>query len=130
MKQTSILTILLFLLAFSCHAELVVTVASTKTTGQKTVIKLSLTNNYKEKVESARAQVFLLDDQGKVVGQSVKWIIGGDKQSKPLDQGATTTYNYVVTAEKPFASTKVTVTRVVLEGGKVADIAAPKGSAE
>jgi predicted anti-sigma-YlaC factor YlaD len=44
-----------------------------------------------------------------------------------LAAGATNVFNFVVTASKPFTRTnltaKVTFSRVVLEGGKLADVA-------
>ena len=39
---------------------------------QKAVVPLGMKNNFTEKVESARAVCFLLNEQGKVVGQSTK----------------------------------------------------------
>jgi hypothetical protein len=43
---------------------------------------LELKNTFTNNIESARAVVFLLDDQGKMVGQAAHWIIGGTK-AKP-----------------------------------------------
>jgi hypothetical protein len=115
-----------FLLTLCCisaaQAKLTVTVDSTKQVGKKSVIKLTLKNDFQEKVESARAQIFLIDEQGKVVGQKAQWVIGGTKDRPVLDPGATTTYNFVVDANKPFNKTKVGFTRIILEGGKVADV--------
>jgi len=44
-----------------------------------------------------------------------------DEASAGLAPKDSTTYNFVVTAEKPFVSTKVICLRIVLEGGKLAD---------
>jgi len=104
------------------HGELEVTVNEPKTTGSKAIIKLELKNTFKEKIESARAVVFLLDDQGKVVGQITRWVIGGTKDKPALASGAKTTFNFVVPTEKPFTKTKVSFNRVILEGGKTADV--------
>ena len=67
-------------------------------------------------IQSVRAAVFLLNDQGKVVGQSTSWIIGGSKD-KPSN--AKTTYNFVVPTDKPFTKAKLMVERIVLENGKL-----------
>jgi hypothetical protein len=106
-------------------AELIVKVDEPKTTGNKTVIKLTFKNTFKERVESARATVFLLDDQGKVVGQAVQWVIGGTKDNPPLAPDAAATYNFVIAPDRPFTKTKVTLNRIVLEGGKLADVTKP-----
>jgi hypothetical protein len=103
------------------HANLIVKVDEQKTVGKKSVIKMTLKNTFKEKVESARAQIFLLDDNGKVVGQSAQWVIGGSKDKPPLAPDASTTFNFVIPAEKPFTKTKLTFSRIILEGGKVVD---------
>ena len=68
----------------SANATLTVKVAAPKQAGQKTVIELTMKNTFKEKVESARAQVFLIDGQGKVVGQAARWVIGGTKDKPAL----------------------------------------------
>jgi hypothetical protein len=52
----------------SARADLTVKVSDPKRTGDKVVIKLEMKNTFAEKIESARAVVFLLDEQGKVVG--------------------------------------------------------------
>jgi hypothetical protein len=52
-------------------------VSPVKITGQKAVVPLAMNNNFAEKVESARAVVFLLDRQGKVTGRFKKWVTGG-----------------------------------------------------
>jgi hypothetical protein len=106
-------------------AQLVVTVSPLKIAGNKVVVLLVMKNNLVEKVESARGVVFVLDDQGKMVGQSTKWVIGGAKDRPVLEPDRETTYNFVVTPDKPFTTTnltaKVSFNRVVLAGGKLAD---------
>ena len=66
-------------------AQLAVTVSPPKVTGQKTVVTLAMKNNLTEKVESARAVIFLLNEQGAMVGQSTKWVIGGIKTRPALE---------------------------------------------
>lgn len=122
MKQT----LILLLTALTVQAQLVVTVSPVKVTGQKAIVPLALKNNFTEPVQSAKAVLFLLDEQGKLVGQSTKWVIGGTKDRPPLEPRSETTFNFVIPSSKPFTATNVTAkvnfTRVVLEGGKLADI--------
>ena len=121
----TILILLLGTLATVAQAQLAVTVSPVKVTGQKAIVPLALKNNLGEKVESARAAVFLLDEQGKILGQATKWVIGGTKDKPGLAAGATNAFHFVIAADKPFTTTnltaKVTFNRVVLVGGKLAD---------
>jgi hypothetical protein len=107
-------------------AQITVTVSPVKVTGQKAVVPLALKNNLSEKIESARAAVFLLDEQGKMVGQTAKWVIGGSESKSGLAAGATNAFHFVVTGDNPFTTTNLTAqvnfSRVVLEGGKLADV--------
>lgn len=106
--------------------QLNVTVFPPKVTGQKTIVSLAITNNLAESVESARAICFLMDDQGKMFGQSSKWVIGGTKDRPSLISKEGTTFNFVITSPQPFATTnliaKISFSRVVLAGGRLADI--------
>jgi hypothetical protein len=121
--QTSFL--LLLLSAMHAFGQMSVTVTPVKTTRQKAIVPLAIKNNFTEKVESARAAVFLLDDQGKMVGQASRWVIGGSGDKTGLAPGATNSFHFVVAANKPFTTTnltaKVEFSRVVLVGGKLAD---------
>src|SRR6266446_6487128 len=107
------------LLPLLASAQLAVTVSPVKVTGQKAVVPLAMKNNFAEKVESARAVVFLLDDQGKMVGQSTKWVIGGGRDKSGLAPGATNAFNFVIPTDKLPPTTnltaKVSFSRVVLE---------------
>jgi hypothetical protein len=113
-------------LATAVQAQLAVTVLPVKTTGNKAVIPLAMKNNFTNRIESARAVCFLLDDQGKMVGQSTKWVIGGTKDRPALAAGATNTFNFVITSPQSFTTTnltaKVSFSRVVLDGGRQADL--------
>jgi hypothetical protein len=117
------LAFVIVFVATVAHATLVVKVDGPKTVGTKTIIPITMKNTFKQKVESARAQVFLMDDKGKVVGQAVKWVIGGTKDKPALAPDAETTFNFVIQTDKPFTTTKLSFTRIILEGGKVVDAA-------
>ena len=124
MNRFSILVVIL-LSPLLATAQLAVTVAPPQTVGQKAVVQLKMKNNLASKVESARAVCFLLDDQGKVAGQSTKWVIGQNHTG--LEPKAETTFSFVITSPQPWTATnltaKVSFSRVVLDGGKIADMA-------
>jgi hypothetical protein len=129
MKTLKILAWLI-LGALAAHAQLAVTVSPPKIIGQKAVVPLVMKNGFPEKIESARAVVFLLDEQGKMVCQGTRWVIGGSESrdgGTGLAAGATNAFHFVITSDKPFTTTnltaKVSFSRVVLEGGKLADVA-------
>jgi hypothetical protein len=108
------------------QAQLAVTVSPPKVIGQKAVVQLKMKNQLAAKVESARAVVFLLDEQGRMIGQSTKWVIGGSQDKAGLAAAASRTFNFVVTSPQPFTTTnltaKVSFSRVVLDGDKLADV--------
>jgi hypothetical protein len=116
---------MLLLGAYAASAQLAVTVQPAKVVGQKVVLPLVLSNGLPVTVESARAAVFLMDEHGRMVGQGTRWIVGGEPGRAGLAPGGTNVFHFVVTADKPFATTnltpKVTFTRVVLAGGQLAD---------
>jgi hypothetical protein len=111
--------------AASAQAQLAVTVSPPKIAEQKAVVELKMKNSFAVNVESARAICFLLDDQGKMVGESTKWVIGGTKNRPALESKKETSFNFVITGNQPFVTTnltaKVSFSRVVLEGEKLAD---------
>ena len=104
------------------QAQLAVTISPVKVTGSMAQVKFELKNKFAVKVESARAVCFLLDEQGKVVGQYTQWVIGGGEDRPVLAPDAATTFNFVVPTDKPFSKTKVTFARLILEGGKSVDV--------
>lgn len=126
-----LIILLLVMLNVTAPAQLTVTVSPPQVTGDKAIVPLGLKNTFNQGITAARAAVLLLDEQGKMVGQSAKWVIGGAMQPNPGDKsalaaGGTNTFNFVITATKPFTSTnltaKVVFNRLLLEGGKPADV--------
>lgn len=121
-----IILVFALICATIAQAQLSVTVSPPQIVGQKAVVKLAMKNNLTDKVESARAVVFLLDEQGQMVGQSTRWVIGGSKDRPPLAPKHETTFNFVLTSPQPWATTnltaKISFSRVVLPGGKLADV--------
>jgi len=107
-------------LVFTGQAQLAITVSPVKITGQRVIVPLALTNHLPQSVVSARAMCVLLNEQGKMVGQTAKWVIGGGGKGRPaLTPNSGTTYNFVITSPQPLTSTnlttKIVVTRVILE---------------
>jgi hypothetical protein len=122
-KFISLMLSIFVLSAVIGQAQLVVTVSPPKIASQKAIVQLTMKNNLTNKVESARAVCFLLDEQGKMVGQATKWVIGQNKTV--LEPRGETTFNFVIANSSPFASTnltaKVSFSHLVLEGGKLAN---------
>jgi len=104
------------------HAGLILKIAEPKTYGQKTIVKMELLNTFTNNIDSVRAAVFLLDENGKIVGQETRWIVGGTKERPGLSPDGKTTFHFVLQSSKPFAKTKVMINRIVMEGGRLADI--------
>jgi hypothetical protein len=125
LKNSFILAVALVLGPLLASAQIAVTVSPVKITGQKAVVPLAMKNNFAEEVESVRAVCFLLDEQGKVVGQMTRWVIGGTKDKPGLAPDAKSTFNFVIPLAKPPATTnltaKVSFNRIILEGGKLVE---------
>jgi hypothetical protein len=115
----------LFMWAFVSEAQLIVTVSAVKAEGNKALVKLDFRNNLTNAVESARASLYLLNSES-VVGQATHWVIGGTKDKPSLVPGATNSFFFVVSSDKPFPRTnliaKVNFTRVVMQDGALADV--------
>ncbi len=111
------------ILQTTVQAQLAVRVSPPNIAAQKGIVQLKMKNNLTNRVESARAVCFLLDEQGEMVGQSTKWVIGQKKVA--LEPKGEMTFNFVITSPRPFATTnltaKVSFTRLVLAGGKLGD---------
>lgn len=109
----------------STQAQLLVTASPVKAEGNKAFIKLDFKNDLTNSIASARASVFLFEGE-RVVAQETRWVIGGTKDKPSLVPRATNSFFFVITSEKPLPRTnltaKVNFTRVVLEGGTLADV--------
>jgi hypothetical protein len=101
------------------HAELSVKVDEPAPAGTHSIVKLTMKNNGTNSVQSARAAVFLMDADGKVVGQKAEWVIGGTKDKPALAADASTVFNLLVPTDKPVKSSKLIFTRIVLTDGQV-----------
>ena len=122
LMKSALASLGLLLIAGIAQGALVLGAARPAIYGQKTIVKTELHNTFTNAIESARAVMFLLDDNGKVVGQETRWIVGGTKDRPALRPDEKTTFSFVLQSQKPFTKTKLTVTRIILEGGKLADV--------
>ena len=119
----------LLLLPLTVHAQLEVRLLETKQSENKSLVKMELNNTYDQAIKGARAWVFLMDEEGKVVGNKAAWIIGGDKTEPenrvqpPLEKGEKNEYTLAMDTlrpteegEPPFKA-KITFSRVILADG-------------
>ena len=115
----------IFLSLQAVQAQLLVKVSPPKISGQKVLVRMDFKNAFADKVTSARAVVFLLDEKGKMISQETRWVIGGRGDRPALSIGSTNTFNFVLTSVQPFSTTnlatKVSFSQLVLEGGKTVD---------
>lgn len=87
MKIVTVIVSLLWAVALSAQIE--VSVSSIESQSNKSVVRLEASHQFTKDVKDARAWVFLLDAEGKVVGNQAHWIIGGDSSAKaPLEAEA------------------------------------------
>jgi hypothetical protein len=128
MNQTKVGRVLITGIFVACpmlaSAHLAMTVSPPPITGQKAVVKVGMKNSFSEKIESARAAMFVTDPQGKMVGQTTQWVIGGTKAKPGLEPKKETTFNFVVSIGKGGSTNvmaRVLFNRVILAGGKEAD---------
>jgi hypothetical protein len=108
MRNTIAIICVSFLAVFATtvRADLLVEQGVPKIVGQKAIVSLALKNTFPEKIQSARAAVFLLDEQGKMVGQSAKWVIGGSQDKPGLEAGATNAFFFVITSSRSFTTSQ------------------------
>jgi hypothetical protein len=123
MKPLTLAITLARLFCICVHADLLVNAASPQITGNKATVKLTMANTFDESVSSARAAMFLLDQNGKMLANKTQWVIGGPKNSGPLAAHSTNIFYFVVTSAKPLTSTNLTAqisfSRAVLNDGTV-----------
>ena len=103
------------------QATLAVQVEEPNWTGSQAFVRISMRNTGTNSVQSARAVMFLFDDQGKVLGQRAAWVIGGTKEKPGLAPAATARHFFVIPTDKAVKKTKVTFTRIILDNGRILD---------
>jgi hypothetical protein len=107
------------------QAQLSVTVSPVESKGNKAVVKLTFKNDMTNAVESARATVRLANGKD-FLETETKWVIGGERNAPNLAPGATNTFFFVITSEKPLPKSDLTANvifnRIVLDGGILGDL--------
>jgi hypothetical protein len=119
-KIVTTLSILVLSIAITMAQPLVVKVSPLKVVGQKALVELTITNQGTNRIEAARAICFVQDQDGRMVGQSAKWVIGQNKTGvEPKGQAK---FNFVITAPHPLVATNLTArvrfSRLILQDGK------------
>jgi len=106
----------------AASANLNVSVESLKGNLNITRVELDMKNTFDQGVKDARAWFFLMDADGKVVGNQPLWIIGGDSfQEKSLKSGESETFKVAIkTTSKPVTA-KVTFSKIIFEDGTELD---------
>ena len=120
MKHSHTVTILfsLFFLSGAAFANLEVSVASLESASNKTLVKLDTKNTFDQGIKDARAWVFLMDAEGKVVGNQAQWIIGGDSSQKaPLEAEDSQTFKVAISTTSKPTTAKVTFSKIILADG-------------
>jgi hypothetical protein len=116
---------LLICCALTAQAQLAVTVSPAKIAGQRVIVPLAITNHLPQSVTSVRVMCAVLDERGKLIGQTARWVVGGAQGRPKLPPTAGTTYNFVLTSPQPLTSTNLSshiiVSRVVLDHDQIAD---------
>jgi hypothetical protein len=123
-NTTKILSCFGLLIVTLAKAQLTVTVSQPNVVGQKVIVQLDMTNELTNEVKSARAICLLMDGQGKMVGQSTKWVVGQNKTH--LYPKGESKFSFVITCPQPLVSSNLTAkmifSRVILAGGKLANV--------
>lgn len=118
--------ILTLFTALSLHGNLEVSVTEQLSAGNKGLVKLKMKNQFSQGVKGARAWVFLMDDNGKVVGNKAQWLVGGTEENlkkdpQGLEVGEELEASMVIDTQKPFTKTKVTLSKLILSDGNSVD---------
>lgn len=120
LKYKHILLLQVLFLQFASWAELIVSVAPPIAVGDRTLVKLEMVNGFFETVKSARATCFLLNHEGKMVGQTSQWVIGGSNEKRSIKPGETNFFNIVIGIPNQSSTNlaaKVIFTHLNLENG-------------
>ena len=109
-------------LVAAAHATLVIKPEPVQVTGQTAIVKLELKNTFTNAVESARAAVFVSDENGKVVGQATRWIVGGTADRPALEPDKETAFHFVVPLSGEFSTNlqvRILPSRLIFKGGRM-----------
>lgn len=117
-KHTLAFLFSLFILSSAASANLEVSVASLESASNKTLVELDTKNTFDQGIKDARAWVFLMDAEGKVVGNQSQWIIGGDSsQKESLEAEDSQTFKVAISTTSKPTTAKVTFSKIILADG-------------
>ena len=108
-------------------AEVLVDVNAYSWSGGRASIDLEMTNKSDTTISSARVWVFLMDTEGKVVGNHSEWLFGGgaeraDDEIEPIESGEEAVISFSFPAEKPLDTARVTFSRIIDDSGKTLNL--------
>ncbi len=114
-----LLPVIILILYYSptLRANLEVALTSTESTANKSLVKFKAKNTFSQGIQGARAWVFLMDNEGKVVGQKAQWVIGGKKEKDSLEIDNESEYSVVVDTKSKPTQTKITFSKLILADG-------------
>ncbi|MGB0371725.1 MAG: hypothetical protein ACPGN3_10250 [Opitutales bacterium] len=125
MKSSKHFYVTLLVLALgvnSALARLNVSLTDANWKDGKASLSLEASNAGDSAITGARVWIFLMNDDGKVVGNHAEWIIGGkrpeDNPNPSLDAGEESTYEVSFKNEKPFTQARVTFSKLLGEDKK------------
>jgi hypothetical protein len=125
MKNLIITGTVALLCSGSLFANLEISLAASETSSpNKAIVTLSAKNTFPQPIRSAKAWVFAMDADGKVVGHQSSWIIapaGNGQSTSGLDADAESEFNIVLNTERNMVSSKVTFTKIILADGTSVD---------
>jgi hypothetical protein len=105
------------------RADLEVGAPRLQAQGAGTKVSFEAKNTFKQPVKAARAWVFLMDSEGKVVGNQAEWVVGGGERpsdtSPPSAVETVAQCVVVVPTARPPVSAQVTFSRLILADGTV-----------
>ncbi len=118
MKIASLAFVWLLALPWLAQARLAAELENTRQVGQKCVLRFKFKNMFPQKVKSARAQLCLVDAQGKTLARTTRWVIGGPLGQPPLAPDQSAVYHFVLEPSGPCSAARLVFSRIVLEGGE------------
>ncbi|MEM0966553.1 MAG: hypothetical protein AAGJ81_10435 [Verrucomicrobiota bacterium] len=86
----------------------------------KTVVEFKMENTLNTLIKGARAWIFLMGEDDKVVGNHAQWVVSQDKKND-LPSGETQTYKMTMPSQGKVTAAKVVFSRIILGDGSTVD---------
>ena len=121
MKHSCRFCFLFLFLASVClsWANLEISITDVESNGNSGIVHMKLKNSFEQGVRSARIWVFMLDDEGKVVGNQAQWLFNGEGEKSSLEVEEERDSTVMVESENPFSTAKATFSRIIMEDGTI-----------